>query len=254
LMSLSAAGYLSSPKNNPMQIEAVIFDMDGLMFDTERIAQRAWERTFNKLGTDLTPEMYRKFIGLTVSDLEKFIYHTFGDEFPFEKAYRIKQKYTQESIQKLGIPLKSGLLEIIDLMDSIPKRNQRDTNRMDNASKEFHLLKGVVSCSMGDIVRSYLLNAGFQFETFDVIVSGDEVEFGKPSPDIFLLASERLKVSPRRCLVMEDSNAGIKVAHAAGMIPVMIPDLIPPDDESRVLAYRILPDLIAAAELIKMCF
>jgi beta-phosphoglucomutase-like phosphatase (HAD superfamily) len=92
------------------------------------------------------------------------------------------------------------------------------------------------------------------FHCFDAIVGGDEVVRGKPAPDLFLLAAQRLKITPAECIVLEDSEAGIRAARAAGMTPILVPDLKPPSDEVQALAYRMYPSLHEARDLFSTLF
>ena len=146
----------------------------------------------------------------------------------------------------------SELLETLDGSDQALQVDPvKDSPAAENAVVTANRwLKAVASSSSGEIVRRNLKAAGLPAGSFDATVGGDEVRKGKPAPDIYLLVSERLEVKPSSCLVLEDSNPGIKAAHAAGMIPVMIPDRFPPDEEAKALAYRILPDLHAVTRLI----
>ena len=241
--------------NAMMKVSAIIFDVDGLMLDTECMARIAWLRVMAELGYDFPEQVYRNIVGITVADAERYLYEKFGRDFPFEEAYRRKQRYVQEAIQEQGIPLKPGLSELLEALDGSDQALHvdpvKDSPAVENAALTgHHWLKAVASSSSGEIVRRNLKAAGLPAGSFDAIVGGEEVRKGKPAPDIYLLVSERLEVKPSSCLVLEDSNPGIKAVHAAGMIPVMIPDLIPPDEEARVMAYRILPDLHAVTRLI----
>jgi len=221
-----------------MHISALIFDMDGLMFDTERIAQNAWRRAASDLGYDFSDDVFFGVIGRNLLDVELITRQVFGVDFPFQEAYRRKQAYVRTIIDRDGIPLKPGLLELLAWIDG-------------GADSPTRLRTVVASSSTQEIIRRNLKLAGLEAERFDALVGGDEVQHGKPNPDIFLLASQRLDVGAENCLVLEDSNAGIRAAHAAGMAAVMIPDIIPPDEKSKALAYRILSSLHAVKELIR---
>jgi beta-phosphoglucomutase-like phosphatase (HAD superfamily) len=210
--------------------------MDGLMFDTEHIAQLAWRRAASDFGFDFSDQIFRDVIGRTIPDVERFAYQAFGEDFPFGEVYRRKQAYVQRRVMEHGIPLKPGLVELLDVLAHSQELQPLST--------------AVASSSAREIIDRNLRLAGLPVERFDVLAGGDEVENGKPAPDIFLLASRKLGILPDRCLVLEDSNAGIKAAHAAGMIPVMIPDLVPPSEEAVALSYKILPSLHAVEELI----
>ena len=216
-----------SNRLNPSKIYplAVIFDMDGLMFDTERIAQTAWRYAAAECGYDFSEKIFRGVIGRTLPDVEQFTYRTFGPEFPFAVVYDLKRAYVVEYLMEHGLPLKPGLPELLELIEkkSLPK--------------------AVASSSNCEVITHNLRLAGLEDGCFEVLVGGEEVQKGKPAPDIFLLAGRRLGVPAEFCLVLEDSNAGIKAAQTAGMIPVMIPDMLQPSEESKRLAYQILPSL-----------
>lgn len=208
-----------------MKFIAVIFDMDGLMFDTERIAQQAWVRAAGDYGYTYPDHVYQGVIGRARPDVERYSMEAFGSEFPFEAVYLAKGRYMQEALENDGIPLKPGLLDLLAWLEarSIPK--------------------GVASSSPQAAVLRNLKLAGLEQKRFGALVGGDEVLHGKPAPDIFLEVARRLGIPPGDCLVLEDSNAGIKAAHAAGMCPVMVPDLRPLTDETCALAYRIVDSL-----------
>jgi HAD superfamily hydrolase (TIGR01509 family) len=209
-------------KINRLELSAIIFDMDGLMFDTERIAQLAWYRAAADYGYELTEPIYLGVIGLNSRDVETYFRQSISNIFPFTEIYRRKQQYVDELLTQEGLPLKPGLLELLEFI------------------LELSIPNAVASSTTKELVTRNLSRAGLQF---DVVVGGDEVKNGKPAPDIFLTAARQLHASPERCLVLEDSDTGIKAAHAAGMIPVMIPDIKPPTEQVRHLAYRILPSL-----------
>lgn len=213
--------------NRHPPINAVIFDMDGLMFDTERIAQKVWQQAAVEYGYIFPESTYRGVIGLKLPDVRTYIYQQFGGDFPFDQVYHRKQQLLDIYITNQGIPLKPGLTELLDKIESraIPK--------------------AVASSSGKQIVLRNLSAAGIKAGRFQAIVGGDEVIHGKPAPDIFLEVASRLEIDHAGCMVLEDSSAGILAAHAAGMLPVMVPDMLPPEPETRKLAYRIFPDLIA---------
>jgi HAD superfamily hydrolase (TIGR01509 family) len=208
-----------------MKISAVIFDMDGLMFDTERISQRTWVRAAADYGYTYPEYVYQSVIGRARPDVERITMQAFGEDFPFEAVYTTKQRYMQETLERDGIPLKPGLITLLDWLND-------------------HLIAmAVASSSPRAVVLRNLRIAGLELERFATIVGGDEVLHGKPAPDIFLEVAYHLNMIPQDCLVLEDSNAGIKAAHAAGMQAVMIPDLRPATVETCTLAYRVVDSL-----------
>lgn len=214
------------------RIKAVIFDMDGLMFDTERIAQTAWQQAASKFGYDFPAEIYAGIIGLALPDVAQYTRTTFGEDFPYDTIYQRKQELVDEFITTHGTPLKAGLVELMDRIESA------------------NLLMALASSSgKGTILRN-MEHAGLQSGRFRAIVGGDEISRGKPAPDIFLAASRRLGAAPEECLVLEDSNIGIQAACAAGMIAIMVPDMLSPSDGTLHCAWGILSDLHAVRDLL----
>ncbi|MEZ4862110.1 MAG: HAD family phosphatase [Caldilineaceae bacterium] len=212
-------------------IVAIIFDMDGLMLDTERMAQRAWQRAGAEFGYDFSEEIYLHAVGRTAPATEALFRQSFGPGFPFEQIYARKQEYLYGAIDREGIPTKPGLLELLEWLD------QRQIAK-------------AVATSTARPLAMRKLTAAKLLDRFSAIVCGNEVPNGKPAPDIFLAAAQLLDVAPDACIVLEDSTAGIKAAHAAGMQSIMVPDLIQPTAEITALADRVLPSLHQVLELL----
>lgn len=227
-----------APTIFPPQLEAVIFDMDGLMIDTERIAQRAWQIAGREGGFEIDDETYILAVGRTRDDTKEIFQAKYGEGFPFDNLYERKQQIMYELIDTEGIPTKSGLFELYDLIDElgIAKAVATSTARP-TAIKKLTIVKAL--------------------DRFEVIVCGDEIENGKPEPDIFLEAAARLgvatknSIAPQRCIVLEDSEAGIRAAHAAGMAPIMVPDMKQPSAEVADLADHVLDSLWAVQPLLR---
>lgn len=189
-------------------MRAVLFDMDGLMFDTEQLSTEGWLYAARERGWPITAESVARMRGMNVSDGRALFKKLFGDAVDYEQARALRQDYIQKSIRVNGVPVKPGLRELLDALRErgIPASVATATSR---ASAESHLRStGVLAA-------------------FDARVFGDEVVHSKPAPDIFLLAAARLERAPETCMVLEDSPNGIRAAHAAGCIPVMVPDLTP---------------------------
>ncbi len=210
--------------NPPLPLEAIIFDMDGLMLDTERVARSAWQRAMADWGCTISDDIYLQIVGRDAQDTVAILQGVYGADFPVRAVRQRKQQYLEEHIARHGVPMKPGLMELLDLADALPLR------------------KAVASSTERALVTRKLTLAGLA-DRFDAVICGDEVENGKPAPDIFLAAASRLGVPPERCLALEDSEPGIRAACAAGMTPIMVPDLKPPADEVAALAYTVLPSL-----------
>lgn len=216
----------------PPACQAVIFDMDGVLLDTEPISQRAWLRAHEALGGAPPDALFLRLIGRTRADVLCILVEALGPAYPVAELRARKENYFEEIIAAEGIPLKPGAVALLDYLEreGCPK--------------------AVASSTPKAGVLQRLSMTGLR-ERFPVIVGGDEVRRGKPAPDIFLAAAERLGIAPEGCWVLEDSEYGIAAAHAAGMTPIMIPDLKPPSEETAALAYRVLPSLAEAPALLR---
>lgn len=214
-------------------ISAVIFDMDGLMFDTERLILWAWQKAMADYDFLAPEELYLKSVGLTDEATNAILVEALGDGFPLEAVRDRERLYLDGYIKDHGAPIKPGLLELLDFLD------------------EQGLPKAVGSSSRRRTVERMVSSAGLS-SRFSALAGGDEVLHGKPAPDIFLLAAQRLGVPAAECLVLEDSEPGAQAARAAGMTPIIVPDLKPPSAEGVALAYRVLPSLHDVKELLQM--
>ena len=214
------------------KIEAVIFDMDGLMFDTERLSNRIWKKVVKELGIDAPADMFLRVIGRTKKDGRKIMEETLGEDFDYDKTRARRTEYYNKYIIENGTPIKKGLIELLDFLDK---------------SK---IKKAIASSSYEDVVNFLLENANL-VGRFNEIVAGNEIINGKPDPEIFLKASKKLNIEPSKCLVLEDSNPGIKAASLAGMKSILIPDLLEPTEESRKLASNECESLLDVIEILK---
>lgn len=203
---------------------AVIFDMDGLMLDTERIALQAWRAAAAAHGHALEEDVYLRTVGLNEADSEALLTRTLGASFPLREISALQRTLFVQQVAAQGIPPKSGLFELLIALEN------------------WGVLKAVAT-STGRTLALEILTRMNLSARFHAIVGGDQVERGKPAPDILLEAAERLGVAARRCIVLEDSEPGILAAHAAGMASILIPDLRQPSPETASLALRVVPSL-----------
>ena len=203
---------------------AVIFDMDGLMLDTERMARKAWTRALVESGFTLDEDSYLRLIGRTVQDAEMILGEIFGSTLPFQQVFNKRQAYYDEDIEINGIPVKPGLMELLDYLE------------------DREVVKAVASSTPCWFAGKKLARVGID-QRFRAVVCGDDVALGKPAPDLFLEAARRIAFNPERCIVLENSEAGIQAAFAARMLPIMVPDLKQPLPEVKLLAFQVLPTL-----------
>jgi HAD superfamily hydrolase (TIGR01509 family) len=212
-------------------IRAVVLDMDGLMLDTEPTSQEGWNRTFHERGIRFRDDQFQELVGLNVADVRRKMVEWYGTDFHFEEIYTRKRFHVDEIIAADGIALKPGVDAFLTAADSLG-------------------LAKAVATSTGRERALYKLGRVGLAGRFSVFACGDEIERGKPAPDIFLLAAHRLGIPPAECVALEDSDPGVASAVAAGMRVILIPDVKPPSEEAARLAWHILPDLRAAADLL----
>jgi HAD superfamily hydrolase (TIGR01509 family) len=215
-----------------MPIDTVIFDMDGLMIDTEPLATRAWKQTFRELGCCLSDGLNLKMIGRNVPDSNAIVLEVMGEDFPIARCRQRANALYTALLDTEGIPLKTGLLELLAFL-----KNRSITMAVATSTPRSLALHKLTSTNLST--------------WFSAIVAGDDVTAGKPSPDLFLAAACLVGAVPDRCVVLEDSPAGIRAARAAGMVPLMVPDLIQPDEELQSLAYAVVPSLHEALGVIE---
>lgn len=213
-----------------MKWKGAIFDMDGVLFDTERLYQETWGELAAERGICLEDSFLMAISGTNGSGMKRVIkkYYQVSDGTAIIEMCmaRMKEKLA------LHVPVKEGVYEILEYF------------------REIGMRMAVASSSSALQIEANLSKTGIR-EYFSEIVSGAEVEHGKPYPDIFLLAAKKIGCKPEECLVFEDSENGVKAGHRAGCFTIMIPDLIEPNAEISVLCSKIYMDFLQVREAMK---
>lgn len=212
-------------------ITAVLFDMDGLVLDTEKLYTRFWQEAACACGYPMTKEqalgMRSLNRGAGLSKMQSY----FGPDVDYDYIRQKRIELMDAFVEKEGVTLKPGIHELLAFL------------------KERGIKTAIATSSPMERTVLYLTSVGLQ-NSFDELVSGYMVERGKPEPDIYLYAAEKLGVKPEECMVLEDSPAGILAAHRAGCMPVMIPDQDEPDEETRKLLHAKADSLAAVIALL----
>lgn len=205
-------------------IHAVIFDMDGLLIDTEKHLVECWMQAARMHGYELTREHALLLRSLTASLAGPLLKELYGEGFEYEVIRNTRKKLMNERLSKVGIEGKPGVKEALSYLKN----------------RGYHL--AVATATDRDRANSYLEEVGIR-HFFDHILSTTMVPLGKPYPDIYLYACEQLGKSPKNCLALEDSPNGVRSAYRAGLRVIMVPDLTEPDDEIRQMLYASIPIL-----------
>ncbi|HBL84450.1 MAG: hypothetical protein A2Y17_10005 [Clostridiales bacterium GWF2_38_85] len=210
---------------------AVIFDMDGLIFDTERVFADMERRIAKEWSLDDIDEVINESYGVNHIAVKALYMRKYGENFLYENFHKTTLQYVKEYLAENGIPKKYGLYEILDYLDEIGCK------------------KAIGTSTFGQHAIPLLKSTGI-YDRFDSVITGDMVEKSKPEPDIFLKAAESINKEPVECIVLEDSFSGIKAAYNAKMIPIMIPDLRKPTQEIIPFTYAICDTLVDAIDII----
>lgn len=208
---------------------SVIFDMDGTIFDTERLVLDCWERVGETHGIPDIREVFMRCIGTNKIRTQEIVFAHYGEDFPYEKFSEESSVLFHEIADKEGIPVKPGAGELMKYLS------------------EKKVPMGLASSTRLAVVTQELQAAGL-YEYFQVVVGGDLLKNSKPAPDIYLMTCERMGVLPGNTYAIEDSYNGIRSAHSAGMHPIMVPDLTPATEEMRDLSEAVFADLFQVME------
>ena len=186
-------------------LKAVIFDVDGILLDTERIYMQAWKEAAAEQGYVMPDELLRKTRAVDAKAAAQIFEEEIGNGFSYQKTRPIRVRIAEEIIERESPILKPGVLELLSFLREKGIRLSVASSTKTKTTKEHLQINGIA-------------------DWFEVIVGGDMITKGKPNPDIFLKAAELLGEAPENCIVVEDSPAGIRAGSAAGMKTVLVPD------------------------------
>ena len=208
-----------------MNYEAVVFDMDGVIFDSERAVMNCWLELAQKYDIKDIEKPYFACVGTTMTRTREIMLETYGEDFPYDEYARESSLMYHEKYDGGKLPMKPGVIELLSYLKEKGKKI------------------ALASSTRRETVTNQLRWAGI-IDYFDVIICGDMVARSKPAPDIFLKACQELGVSPENTYAIEDSYNGIRAAHAGQLRPIMVPDLLEANDEMRGMAECVCDNLI----------
>lgn len=212
-------------------MKAVIFDMDGVIFDSERLFVICWEKIAPKHHLENIKAFCIAATGSNSQKTKETFLKMYGEEVPYNEIV----EEVREEFHRHDLPVKLGAKEILSFLH------------------ENHIPVSLASSTVHPVVVQELTDAGL-IDYFDEIVTGDMVSKSKPEPDIFLLAAQKLQVKPEECFVVEDSFNGLTAADRAGMKAIMVPDLKQPDETIQNRIFQVMKDLLEVKEFFKVEF
>lgn len=200
-------------------IEAVVFDMDGVLYDTESISMKSWNEAGKQMSVPDIGQTALDCIGMNRKGMFDYFYQKYGKDFPVEEFLDRTRALSRAVIEREGVPVMKGAKEVLECltMKGLPLALASSTRRV--------------------TVLQHLEETGFR-KYFRVVICGDMVENSKPAPDIYEMACRELGVAPKKAVAVEDSFNGIRSAHAAGMLPLMVPDMVLPSEEIQRLLWE----------------
>ena len=204
---------------------AVIFDMDGVIFDSERLVLECWEKTGARYHLEGMREAFLPCIGTNDVRTREIVLERYGADFPYDEFRRESSLLYHGIVDQGGLPVKLGVRELLSYLT------------------ENDVPIAVASSTRLEVVTQELKQAGL-FESFHVVMGGDQLKRSKPEPDIYLMTCKKLNIDPACAYAIEDSYNGIRSAFAAGMKPIMVPDMLPPTEEMRDKSVVVLENLL----------
>lgn len=213
-------------------IKAIIFDMDGLMIDSERVTFECYQERLKDMNLTMDEEFYKTLLGKPIKGIYQRFYDVYGNDFPIENVIQDVHKLMAERFETEGVPVKKGLVELLHYLK-------------DNNYKTI-----VATSSNRDRVDKILAQAKIT-EFFDDSICGDEVTKGKPNPEVFLKSCQKLGVNVDEAIVLEDSEAGIQASYDANIKVICIPDMKYPEKQYEEKTFKILKDLTEVTAYLK---
>lgn len=213
-------------------MQAVIFDMDGVIFDSERLVLDCWEEVAVKYGFQGIREVFLPCIGTNAVKTKEIVMNYYGSGFPYEEFRREASVLFHERTDQIGLPIKEGVRELLDYL------------------KNRGIPTAVASSTRLEAVASELRQAGL-YGYFKVVMGGDQLKRSKPEPDIYLMTCDKMGVSPQLAYAIEDSYNGIRSSYSAGMKPIMVPDMLPATDEMREKSIVVLENLLMVKDYLE---
>lgn len=213
-------------------IKAIIFDMDGLMIDSERVTFECYQERLKDMNLTMDEEFYKTLLGKPIKGIYQRFYDVYGNDFPIENVIQDVHQLMAERFETEGVPVKKGLVKLLHYLK-------------DNNYKTI-----VATSSNRDRVDKILAQAKIT-EFFDDSICGDEVTKGKPNPEVFLKSCQKLGVNVDEAIVLEDSEAGIQASYDANIKVICIPDMKHPEKQYEEKTFKILKDLTEVTAYLK---
>jgi len=207
-----------------MNYQAAIFDMDGLLLDTERVCQQAFRDACGDLSLPYLDDIYLTIIGRNAQGIEDAINVGYADKIDYKTLRDAWMDRYHPIVNYQAIPVKKGVIALLDWL------------------KEHNVPMAVATSTPRELAITKLKLSGL-YSYFEHLSTGCEVQQGKPHPEIFLLAAERLNTAPEQCLAFEDSNNGVRAGVAANMQVYQIPDLVSPCAQTLELGHTVVASL-----------
>ena len=207
------------------EIELFLFDMDGLLFDTETIYVEYGREVAKEKGYTITNDIVEKTTGVTNDKARILFKEALGQDFPYDEMMGKVKNFILEKGLKDEVPLKLGALELLEFL----KKNNKQMILA--TSSDLHLAEALTE---GKDIKKY----------FSHLVTAEDVVHGKPDPEVFLISAKKAGASPEKTVVFEDSFNGIRAAYAAGTFPIMVPDKLKPTEEIEKLVYKKFDNLL----------